>query len=533
MQGSFTSHSFNITALLGRASFPNYAAKSLIVPQFQRGYSWEKSHVSTFWDDFLTFHKQLKNRDAQDSYFFGPIVILPETDKINLLDGQQRLATSTILFSVIRDIARTKGGQAGSDLARDIHRDHILVDDEKGIFSLSLSELDDPFFRANVQEDPPSSNVKATLRSHRLIRQARNFLYTEVDKLVDGMQTKKLVSVLKSLWKTLYSNLKLVAIEVRSEEEAYLIFETLNDRGLRLAVPDLVLNYLMRTANNASERKIIRTSWNSVVENLGQRKVSTFVRHMWVSRYGDVKKQGLFREIRDNLIKYDIGSREFAELCADESDHYIAITNLDPDFLSKDTIQFIEPLIKNLGSDRSLPVILSGLVCLNSSDFLKLSKIVVSVVTRHSILSNLNPSELEDALYKAARAIRSADENGKSSRVCFKAAKKILQKINPTDEQIKSILNDIYLTKSQALYIIYAITEQAQTKTKAVKLKRNSLEHIFPENPDKSEWPKLDEMEPFLWHIGNLTVLEPKYNRKAGSKSFDKKRELYENSKFY
>lgn len=294
-----------------------------------------------------------------------------------------------------------------------------------------------------------------------------------------------------------------------------------------MAVPDLVLNYLMRTAENTPERKIIRQSWNSVVENLGQRKVSTFVRHMWVSRYGDVKKQGLFREIRDNLLEHNIGSREFAELCSTESHHYIAITNLDTKTLNRDSIPYIKPLIENLGSDRSLPLLLSGLVCLDSSDFLKLSKITVSVVTRHSILTNLNPSELEDALYEAARSIRIEKENGKHSGACFKAAKNILQKINPTDSQIASILNDVHLTKKQALYIVYQIAERAQSESKALKISKNSIEHIFPENPDKNEWPKADEMEPFLWHLGNLTVLEPKYNREAGSKRFNVKSDIY------
>jgi hypothetical protein len=111
--------------------------------------------------------------------------------------------------------------------------------------------------------DPPSSNVKPRLRSHRLIQQARNFLRGKVEEQVTGVGPRELIGTLKALQKTVASQLKLVAIEVYSEEEAFLIFETLNDRGLRLAVPDLVLNHLMRTASNDAERKRIRQSWNS------------------------------------------------------------------------------------------------------------------------------------------------------------------------------------------------------------------------------------------------------------------------------
>src|SRR5437764_12378482 len=100
---SFNSHTYNVTSLLGRASFPNYQSKRVVVPAFQRPFSWEKSHVSAFWEDVITFHAQLSKRSAQDLYFLGPIVILPEEDDVKLLDGQQRLATVTVLLAVLRD----------------------------------------------------------------------------------------------------------------------------------------------------------------------------------------------------------------------------------------------------------------------------------------------------------------------------------------------------------------------------------------------------------------------------------------------
>ncbi|OGO25670.1 MAG: hypothetical protein A2W33_00695 [Chloroflexi bacterium RBG_16_52_11] len=530
MQGSFTSQTYNISALLGRTSFPSYTAKRVVVPPFQRGYSWELSHVSTFWDDVFTFHQQRDKKGGQDTYFLGPIVILPENDCINLLDGQQRLATATILLAVIRDIGRARGGQPGSDLARDIQRDLVMVDDEQGILALTLGELDDPYFRSNVQEDPPTNSVKARLRSHWLILRAKNFLHTKIEELVSGLGPKELVTTLKSLQRTLASHLKLVAIEVHSEEEAFLIFETLNDRGLRLAVPDLVLNHLMRTAKSDVERKGIRQSWNSVVENLGQQKVSTFIRHMWVSRYGDVKSQGLFREIRDNLATQSIGSLEFAELCAAESNSYVAITDLNQVIIGEEALPHVDGLINYLESDRALPLLLSGIVCLEPGDFAKLARALATVVTRHSVLANLNPTILEDTLYSAARALRAKHKEGGNSKASLKVAKDNLRKVIPPREQIRGTLPQVFLTKKQAGYVLYALAEKVQSTTKAVKLSQNSIEHIFPENPDLTDWPKAEEMEPFIWHLGNLTVLEPTYNREAGRKSYDTKKVVYTKS---
>ena len=171
---SFDSITYNVTALLGRTSFPssNYSTKPIIIPPFQRGYSWEKSHIATLWDDIIAFHNQIDLRDATENYFLGPIVILPKTGNVELLDGQQRLATITILLSAIRDKARTLG-RAGGDLARDIHRDHIVIDEDEGNYALTLGELDNPYFRITIQNDPPNEQEKARLRSHRLILQGK------------------------------------------------------------------------------------------------------------------------------------------------------------------------------------------------------------------------------------------------------------------------------------------------------------------------------------------------------------------------
>src|SRR5258708_30407690 len=84
-------------ALLGQFTNP------VEVPAFQRGFSWEKTHVSTFCDDIIDFNKLWK---AGAQYFLGPIVIIEEKEKITLLDGQQRLATVTIFFAAFRDVAK-------------------------------------------------------------------------------------------------------------------------------------------------------------------------------------------------------------------------------------------------------------------------------------------------------------------------------------------------------------------------------------------------------------------------------------------
>ena len=484
--------------------------------------------MSAFWEDFITFHNQLNRKSAQELYFLGPIVILPEEQEVKLLDGQQRLATVTILLASLRDYARSVGGKEANDLARDIHRDFLLIDDEQ-TFALTLGELDESFFRAAVQDDSPGKPA-IRLQSHRLVSQAKAFLASKLKDHLSSMNTTTVVDELKSLKKTLTTHMKMVAIQVASEDEAYLIFETLNDRGLRLAVPDLLLNYLMRTANNDQQKRRVRILWNSVVETLGTRRISTFVRHMWVSHYGDVKSQTLFREMRATLEAEDISSVAFATECAQESALYEAIFERNPEVIPPASIPAVTGLVHDLEADYVLPILLAGLATLTAADFTKLAGTVASLVVRHSVLANRNPNDLENALYQAARSIRNTKVEGRKSAAALAAAKKILLPIDPTDDQLKAVLSDVHLAKRQASYVLYAIAERMQSSTKAVSLRRNSVEHIFPENPDSGAWSNRQELTPFVWHLGNLAVLEETYNRDAGGKSFKDKCKYYQKS---
>lgn len=523
---SFKADTENITTLLGRNSFPSEKARPVVVPHFQRPYSWEQSHVSVFWDDVKTFHEQLNLRDSQQTYFLGPIVILPENTRVVLLDGQQRLATATILLAVIRDIASSMEEKGANNLARDIQRDYIQIDDDGNDFALKLGELDDPFFTKLIKKEEPDTSLKPKIRSHRLIYQARMFFRDRIQEISDTKKPRDFIEFLKGLQRTVSSQLKLVTIRVNSEDEAYMIFETLNDRGLRLAVPDLVLNYLMRSANNNNERKLIRQDWNGMVESLGNYKLSTYIRHYWVSHYGDVKAQALFRVIKNTISDEGLSSTDFAQSCATECEKYVSLINVVNKELGKDAVPYVQAIVDNLESERALPLLLAGIVCLNANDFAKLTRHVVTVITRYAIFANLNPNNLEDALYKAAHEIRSKNRAKKASKECLNAAKTILQKINPNKEQIESKIDEVFLSRKQALYIVYALASKAQSLTNAFSLNSNSIEHIFPENAEKMEWPEANKLEPYVWHLGNLTVLEPSLNRAAGNKPFKKKKPI-------
>ncbi len=500
----------------------------MILPRFQRGYSWEKSQVSTFWSDLVGFEKLYSANPVSASYFLGPIVTQESDTEIVLLDGQQRLATATIFLAVLRNVARTldqPGEHRGADFARDIQAELIEKEGKSASYALRLGELDQEFFQKNIQEDSSKFGLKPTLRSHKNILSAYKYLYDSVTQLIHAKLSSDALDVLSSFKKCLVTGLTMVAIKVQAEEDAYRIFETLNDRGLRLSVPDLLLNLLMRRAADDAQRTLVRQKWNYMLGQMGRRDISRFLRHMWLSKYGDLKARGLFSEIKEYVESNAADSLDFAQTCSDECDDYISLIDLKN--IPRPSIRDVSGVVKYLDISSALPLLLSGRRCLNESDFAKLANAVIGLSIRYSVVANLNPANLETAFYEAARVIRGKKSTGDSSSRCLSAARKILAKLNPDDAIVEAKARELELTRSQAVWLLTALANSKQSKTKEIAVDDANLEHVYPQNPDPSEWPNRSTLEPLLWHLGNLTVLGTKLNRKAANKGFIRKRDSY------
>jgi hypothetical protein len=496
---------------------------TVVVPPFQRGYSWGKKHVQAFWDDITRFQKESAAK-AADRYFLGPIVIMQPDDKKEttyILDGQQRLATATILFSVLRDLAGELNTAESHSFADDI-QNHLITKEDYG-YCLEMGELDKEYFQETVQSTPTNNGKKSKLRSHRAIKKARELLRHAVGTTLSADPAAALKQ-LQSLRTLVRRDLIMAAIPVRSERDAFRIFETLNDRGLRLSVPDLLLNYLMGSGKDAVERVKIRKYWDGMIQGMGKRDIGAFLRHIWVSKYGDLKSQDLFSALKQHIEKNEVNSLDFAKTCAEECERYLELLRADPEDLES-AAPYIDRLINSLGFDNTLPLLLSAHTVLDKKGLEKVTKWLLVFVVRYTIFLALDPSGQETMIYELARDIRSMDSGKILSHI-----KNTLTRRAPDDKQMKSMKLDgddyTLIEPADAIYITGQLANHMQSKTKELKLGESNLEHIFPRNPS-SDWKNSDELEPYLWHLGNLTMVGKKLNANAGNSGFDEKKQYY------
>lgn len=128
MTQAIDAHRWTIGSLLGR-----YERRPVVLPPFQRAFSWERPQLTVFWEDLISFESTYTSSPLTATYFLGSIVVIESAEQILLLDGQQRLATAIVALAAMRDLARSLDKPPytkGADFARDIQREILEKDTE-------------------------------------------------------------------------------------------------------------------------------------------------------------------------------------------------------------------------------------------------------------------------------------------------------------------------------------------------------------------------------------------------------------------
>lgn len=249
------------------------------VPDFQRNFSWTSSEVDTFWSDLQRFDSQYPgNNLTEKEYFLGSLVFVSGADKYEVLDGQQRLATATILLSVIRDYVARFKPEAGVSLAQE-YIDKYSYATKAHIYKLTMNRFDKDFFRREIQEARTDTYIAPTpdIYSHVLIRRAREYFESRFDEQHKALgEGEDAFNWAQRIALVLTDHVSVVVVSSTDADNASAVFETLNDRGIGLSTPDLVRMLLLQRAN-PQDYDGIMDSWSDVLELESDAKVRDFL----------------------------------------------------------------------------------------------------------------------------------------------------------------------------------------------------------------------------------------------------------------
>jgi hypothetical protein len=501
------------------------------VPRYQREYKWEEKHIQDLFDD-------VENAldEKQDEYFLGSIVVTKaSSDHPEIVDGQQRLATTAILLSAIRDYFDEKHD---GETARQIEAKYLIQKDirSKQITpKLSLNQADHQFFEEMILRPASARGIlNPTRESHQRLLVAQKMAKEYLVKITKnkGNPDDRVHDRIDFFEK----KARVIWVAVPEASNAFLIFETLNDRGIELAMSDLIKNYLFgRSGVRVDE---VQQRWivmHSTIESVADEKtVVDYIRHQWCSRNGLTRERELFGILKADITNAN-GALGYATLLADDSKIYAALLNPTQEFWNvygPSTRQHME-VIELLGMERVRPLLLSVLREFLPKEARKVIKVLVSCGVRF-LVSGSSAGTLERAYSDRASDIANRT---------ITTAKGLILKLKPlipTDSDFEAAFATARVTKSDiARYYLRAIERQMAGENEPELVPNENtdqinLEHILPRNPAPSTWKafKVEELPQHTNKLGNLALMQSSQNLVAGNEIFKDKIKRYQASKF-
>lgn len=504
------------------------------VPLYQRDYSWDENQWDDLWIDIET------NRKNDSKHYMGSIVLVSrERKQYEIIDGQQRLTTLTILVLAVVSILKEFVSK-NVDVENNNKRIDLLINDfigKKSLKSLNyenkieLNEHNNPFFSTYLTNFRRPVNIKAEQHSNKLLFKCfdhyRFLIKNQI--VVDGDgDVEKLISFVEYI----SDNLLFIQISATDDLSAYLIFETLNDRGLALSVTDLLKNYLFSIVDE-QDKKHMKHIWDITINHVTYAGFPKFLRHYWMMQNGVIQEKELFKTIKRN-INTPIAAFDLIRNMSEIAEIYSALNNHNHNYWTDDmkAVKHIKEL--NLFSvTQCYPLLLNAKIYLESNEWLGVLRICSILSFRYMVISGLNPNALETKYNEACVAIN----NGQAStaRDIFN----ILKPLYIPDEDFEYAFESksIRTKRSSKLarYVIYSIENHLSGIAFDYENDNGTLEHILPENPTE-EWnvnfPQ-DTEDNFIYRLGNFSILEADKNKRIGNKVFEEKVLEYKNSMYY
>ncbi|MCT7969491.1 DUF262 domain-containing HNH endonuclease family protein [Laspinema sp. D1] len=506
------------------------------VPLFQRDYSWREENWEDLWQDILMLHK-----DPESSHYMGAIVLQnsANSDKEwTIIDGQQRFATLSILaIALIDKISAlvTSGQEPAQNTERQdlLKRTYLADKDPRSLrysSKLILNENNNDFYQSNLINLRRPRNIHSLPHSNQLLWKAFDYFSGKISEDIPEVVSSG-ESLATFLADTVAQRLLFIQINVEDELNAYTVFETLNARGLELSATDLLKNYLFSMFQGPDDLREAQRQWKKMITTVQLEKFPEFLRYYLSLTYTRIRRDRLFKQVR-NSVKTAQQAFDLLEELENYSSLFVALGNANDEFW-RDIPQNQE-YIRELSLFRVkqvYPTLFAAYEKFSPDDFTRLLKLIAVVSFRYTIVSSLNPNDLEAIYNKLAIDIQK--ETIKTPRQVFEQ----LGALYVLDEKFRQDFSLLEIsTKGQKRKLVRYILWKLETQLSGVKIMEDSfsIEHILPENPDNSWQANFTEKQAdeMVYRLGNMTVMEPALNREIGNQSYVKKLEKYQQSQY-
>lgn len=495
------------------------------IPLYQRPYSWQREQAEELLDDLLGFLGSGREQISDlIPYFLGSIVIIKEdhAPEAEVVDGQQRLTTLTILLSAIRNHLT---GEHAKGLTEYIYEKGNPIEETEDRFRLTLRERDAEFFRRYIQKEGKIKGL-ADLDSGKLSDSQRNI------KQNAGILMERLEDIspetCKRLAQFIVKQCYLVVVSTPDFASAYRTFMVLNNRGLDLSHSDILKSEIIGKIPTAEQEKY-GERWEDMEELLGHESFIDLFSHTRTI-YRKLKLKGtVLDEFRQYVMKKEARPRKLVdEVLVPFAESYSDIK--EADYESASGADEINLLLKWLGridhGDWLPPAILY--MAKNANDPKALKRFFTSL-ERLAAVQMILRATINQRIERYGRVI-TAIEKGED---LYKAGSPLGLSAKEKAGAIKVVDGDVYeLLPKLRTYILLRLDSALSGGGATYDYSLITVEHVLPQTPETgSQWEKwfpAPEMRADVVHrLGNLVLLTRKKNSSARNFEFDKKKTSY------
>lgn len=443
--------------------------------------------------------------------------------RITVIDGQQRLATTSLLLAALRDVWVEREEH---EQAEDLTKRYLSVFDRSSKSRqprLMLNEEDDAFFRGLVVDQTDSKPMR---ESHERLASALKYLTAQLSDDADA-HGKRTEERLVAWADFLDQKATVITVTVPSEADAFVIFETLNDRGARLTIGDLLKNFLFMRSKDRLDA--VKTSWVQALNELDLAAENddfvTFLRHHWSSMHGAVRERDMYRAIKDDITTPAKATKYAAQL-AEAADLYAALSSpSDAYWTAKHFTSSARANVETLNRldlEQNRPLLLAVMAHFAPKELRRTFQALVSWSLRGIVVGGIGGGRTEKAYCDAAVKVR----EGK-----LKTSEDLLAELSnivPTDAAFEEAFAQARQTKAAIARYIQLALERAKAKTSEPELVPNAnedqvnLEHILPQRAKSADWPAFstDQVASMAQRLGNHVLLKKTENAKIGNKAW-------------
>ncbi len=504
------------------------------VPPYQRDYSWGEEQWEDLWSDVLELVSK-----PDDKHYLGALVVEAKSDReFEIIDGQQRLATLSLLALAIisnLDTLASQGIESEKNKERSKALRSIFIGqkDPASLIEASklyLNETNNSFYQDYLVQIRQPINPRGLDNSNKKLWDCFQYFGRKIAETPFCKDGEKLASLLSE---TIGRQLMFIRITVDDELNAYTVFETLNARGLELTSTDLLKNYMFSRIKLKSDRDVLHRRWQALIGKVTAPSFPEFLRYHLLTQYPKVRTQRLFKIFRDQI---DTPNDVFGLLDELEPRAEIFAALRDPTHGFWQELPAAKPFIQEFRLFRVrqiTPILFAAWEVYSKEEFVKLLKLLSVISFRYNVISDLNTNALEPVYHDAAKNI--LDQKSTKASDSFKD----LRIVYVDDEKFKSDFSIFSVSssgpgKKLVRYILAKLEARASGKSCDYETDNGTIEHILPENPSTdwaADFPE-ELWEQSIYRLGNLTFLEVDKNRSIGNKPYREKVAIYPTSKY-